>query len=287
MAERNVFTDEQIQDYIDGRLNERDRAAVAAYLLAHPRVAAEVDTIRRQSEALRALGQEILDAPVPEHLRRLLRQSSAPARAELGPRARRPMHRPIHRMPSFLEAAAAILVFCAGGATGWFAHGVARPAPSPTDMLLADMSRAYALYGARDYPVSFPPDRAEEFGSWIGRTFEREVRPPDLAEFGYSYRGGRVIPSADADIGLFQFARPQDGELAVFFWTTATPPTIVHALHHPDNIAAHFWNTDGLSFAVLSGEANHDLETTAEAIFAFYDKSFGPRLTGSGQQLQR
>jgi anti-sigma factor RsiW len=281
MAERNVFTDEQIQDYIDGRLNERDRAALAAYLLAHPRVAAEVEAVRRQSEALRALGQEILDEPVPEHLRRLLRQSPAHARVELRPHARRAMHRPIRRMPSFLEAAAAILVFCAGGAIGWLAHEFARPAPSLTDMLLADMSRAYALYGARDYPVSFPPDRADEFGTWIGRKFEREVRPPDLAEFGYSYRGGRVIPSAGANMGLFQFARADDAELAVFFWTTAAPPTVVRALHHRHNVAAHFWNTDGLGFAVISDKANHDLQTAAKAIFAFYDASFGPQLTGS------
>jgi anti-sigma factor RsiW len=283
MAERNVFSDEQIQDYIDGRLSERDRATVAAYLLAHPRVAAEVEAIRRQSEALCALGQEILDEPVPEHLRRILREGPTPAPAELRPEARRAAYRPIRRLPSFLEAAAAILVFCAGAAIGWFAHGVARPAPSLSDMLLADMSRAYAFYGARDYPVSFPPDRAQEFGAWIDRTFEREVRPPDLAEFGYSYRGGRVFPSAGANIGLFQFARAQDAELAVFFWTTGAPPTVVRALHDRDEIAAHFWHTDGLSFAVISGKANRDLETTAKAIFAFYDQSFGPRLTGSAQ----
>ena len=69
MVERNAFTDQQIQDYIDARLSERNRGAVAAYLLVHPRVAADVEAVRRQSEALRALGHEILDEPVPEHLR--------------------------------------------------------------------------------------------------------------------------------------------------------------------------------------------------------------------------
>jgi anti-sigma factor RsiW len=277
MAERNIFTDEQIQDYIDGRLNERDRAAVAAYLLAHPRVAAEVEAVRRQSDALRALGQEILDQPVPERLRQLLRDR--PTRPRDAPRREAP--RPVRRAPAFLEAAAAILLLCVGGAVGWFAHGVARPVPGLADMLLADMGRAYAFYAARDYPVAFPPERAEEFVTWIGRSFAREVRPPDLAAFGYSYRGGRVIPSAGASIGLFQFVRPEDAELAVFFWTNAAPPGIVRALHDRDNIAAHFWNTDGISFAVISHKANRDLETAAKAIFAFYDESFGPRLTGS------
>ena len=77
MVERNPFTDQQIQDYIDGRLSERDRAAVAAYLLAHPRVAADVEAVRRQSDALQALGHEILDEPVPGHLRRIVRARRA------------------------------------------------------------------------------------------------------------------------------------------------------------------------------------------------------------------
>jgi anti-sigma factor RsiW len=287
MAERSVFTDEQIQDYIDGRLNERDRAAVAAYLLAHPRAAAEVESVRRQSEALRALGQEILDEPVPEHLRRILRERPARSRPEIRPEAPRAPHRLIRRLPSFLEVAAAILVFCAGSALGWFAHGVFHPVPSLGDILLADMSRAYAFYGARDYPVAFPPDRAEHFVTWIGRSFKREVRPPDLAQLGYSYRGGRVIPGASANLGLFQYERAESSRLVVFFWRTAAPPQVVRALHDRDNIAGHFWTTDGISFAVISDQANGDLELAAKAIFAFYDQSFGPQLTGSDPSLER
>jgi anti-sigma factor RsiW len=281
MAERSVFTDEQIQDYIDGRLNERDRAAVAAYLLAHPRSAAEVESVRRQSDALRALGQEILDEPVPEHLRRILRDRPARSRAGLRPSTPRATHRLLRRLPSFLEAAAAIVVFCAGSAIGWFAHGVVHPLPSLGDILLADMSRAYAFYGARDYPVDFPPDRAEEFVTWIGRSFQREVRPPDLAEFGYSYRGGRLIPTGRTRIGLFQFERPENVRLAIFFWTTGGPPQVVRALQDRNEIAGHFWHTDGISFAVISDQANRDLKPAAEAISAFYDQSFGPQLTGS------
>jgi anti-sigma factor RsiW len=283
MAERSVFTDEQIQDYIDGRLNERDRAAVAAYLLAHPRVAAEVEAVRRQSEALQALGHEILDEPVPEHLRRILRQPPAHSAAGPRPETRRATHRPIRRMPSFLDIAAGILLFCAGGAIGWFAHGAVRPLPSLADMLLADMSHAYAFYVSPDYPVTFPPHRAEEFVTWIGRSFEREVQPPDLAKLGYSYRGGRLIPSAGTRIGLFQFARGQNAKLAVFFWNTAAPPGVVRALNDRDSIAVRFWNTNGLRFAVISDKANHDLDAAAKAVFAFYDESFAPQLTGSAQ----
>lgn len=275
MAERNVLMDRQLQDYVDGRLKERDRAAVAAYLLAHPQVAAEVEAMRRQTEALRALGQEILDEPVPARLREVLRDPPARSSAEPKPVAARAVRPKFGRVPSFLEAAAAILLFCAGGVLGWFAHGIVRAAPSLEDMLLADMTYAYAFYGARDYPVDFPAERAEELVTWIGRSFEREVRPPDLAELGYSYRGGRLIPTSGTRIGLFQFERPESAWLGVFFWTTGAPPKVVRALDDRESIAAHFWNTDGLNFAVISDKANQDLESAAEAVFTFYEHAFG------------
>ena len=85
MANRSVFADRQLQDYVDGRLSERDRAAVAAYLLARPHVAAEVEAVRRQSEALEALGHEILDEPVPERLREPLRDPKTCSRAKAQP----------------------------------------------------------------------------------------------------------------------------------------------------------------------------------------------------------
>jgi anti-sigma factor RsiW len=197
---------------------------------SHPRVAADVEAVRRQSDALQALGREILDAPVPGHLRRILRERLAPSRAEL---QRVPAVRQPTRQLRGLLTIAAILVFCAGGALEWFAHYAVRPAPSLENMLRAEINRAHAFYGARDYPVAFPAERAEEFVTWIGRSFAREVRPPDLAEFGYSYRGGRVIPRGDANVGLFHFERPDNAELAVFFWTNATPPRL-----EGDNLAA-------------------------------------------------
>jgi anti-sigma factor RsiW len=274
MADRSVFTDRQLQDYVDGRLNERDRAAVAAFLLAHPHVAAEVEAVRRQSEALRALGHEILDEPVPERLRELLRDPKACARAQARPVTARPQPR---RAPRLLETAAATLLLGMGGALGWFAHEVVRPAPAVDDRLLAEMANAYVFYGARDYPVAFPPERAREFLTWIGRSFAREVPPPDLGELGYSYRGGQLLPNGDANIGLFHFERPEDARLTVFFWADSGPPMVVHDLHDQDGIAARFWNSHDLSFAVIGAETNSDLEPAAEAVFAFYEQAFDTR----------
>jgi anti-sigma factor RsiW len=274
MVNRSVFTDRQLQDYVDGRLRERDRAAVAAYLLAHPHVAAEVEAVRRQSEALRALGHEILDEPLPERLREVLRRGPASSSAGRRPARERPNSRHRSRL---LETAAAILLLLTAGALGWFAHGALRPAPSPADALLADMTDAYALYGAGNYPVVFPPERANEFLTWIGRSFEREVPPPNLAELGYRYRGGRLLPNAGAYIGLFHFEHPQNARLAVFFWNNGGAPGVVPSLPDRNGIAARFWDTDGLSFAVIGDRANRDLQAAADSVFQFYEHALDGR----------
>jgi anti-sigma factor RsiW len=190
MADSRMLADHKFQDYIDGRLSERDQAAVAAYLLVHPDVAAEVEMLRRQTEALRGIGQEILEEPVPARLRTVLyrhvdeRVEPVGLRGGKSPRSFR-----------FLEAAAAILLFCAGGAFGWFLHDRLTFPPGAQDLIASNIADLYRFYGGEhDYPVDFPPDRTAELASWIERSFDREILPPDLADLSYEYRGGEVLP---------------------------------------------------------------------------------------------
>jgi anti-sigma factor RsiW len=269
MAEGYVLTDDQIQGYIDDRLKERDRAAVAAYLLANPAAAAEVETLRRQSEALKGVGQEVLDEPVPERLRNVLDQQNQGNVVSLNEVRRR-------RASPFLEAAAAVLLFCVGGGVGWFINDQVNPPLNPADMIASDLAGVFAFYGAaRDYPIDFPPDRSEEFATWIGRSFEREIPPPDLSEFAYKYGGGRLLPAAGIRTGFFQFYGPDDARIAVFFWPAERPPQSILELGRQENISARYWFGDGLSFAVMSDEANPDLERAAESVFAFFEEKLG------------
>ena len=85
-----MLSDDDIQDYIDGRLDREAHAAVALELLARRDLAAKVDTLRRQNEALRVIGQEILDEPIPDRLRSAVRQAAA---AHAGAGDRRPAPR--------------------------------------------------------------------------------------------------------------------------------------------------------------------------------------------------
>jgi anti-sigma factor RsiW len=82
----------------------QDLLAMAAYLRAHPEVAAEVESLRRQNEALKRVGQEVLDEPIPERLRALVRPS-----ARGGSNGGKPKS-----VCGFLRVVVAILAFCTG-----------------------------------------------------------------------------------------------------------------------------------------------------------------------------
>jgi anti-sigma factor RsiW len=267
MAEQDFLSNDQIEGYIDGRPNGRDRATVAAYLLANPEMAGEVETLRRQAEALKGIGQEILDEPVPERLRDVLYRQNVVSLGE----ARRA------RASPFLEAAAAILLFCVGGGVGWFINEQVDPPLHLEDLIASDAANVFAFYGAeRDYPLDFPPDRTPELVSWFTKSFQREIPPPDLSDFSYEYRGGRLLPTAGEKTGFFQFEGTDGERLAVFFWAADKPPTGIARISRQENVSARYGFGDGLSFAVMRDEANPDLERASDAVFSLYEANFTP-----------
>ena len=68
------ITEDEIQEYIDGRLNAGRRKEVEIYLAVRPERAAEVQSLLRQQEALRRLGNEILNEPIPDRFQQILRR---------------------------------------------------------------------------------------------------------------------------------------------------------------------------------------------------------------------
>jgi anti-sigma factor RsiW len=255
-------SEDHLQDYIDGRLDAEAHAAVALELLARRDLAAEVDTLRRQNEALRVIGREILDEPIPERLRSAVREAAA-AQARAGGRRRAPR----------LALAAAIALAGVAGGLGWFANELLRPRPDLQELIVADVADAFALYGSQGYPVDFPPERSADFASWIDRSLERQVPRPDLAAFGYDYHGGRLIPAEGVSIGVFQFAGAQDDRLVVFFWPAQAAPAQLEELGRRTGMAARFWQDGGLSFAVISAAQSPVFEEAANAVVTFFKTS--------------
>ena len=88
-------SEEDLHSYVDDRLDPGRRAAVQAYLEAHPDVAARVADYREQREALRAAFAPAAEAPLPPELN-LEHMIAAPKRAGLsrGGASQRPSSSP-------------------------------------------------------------------------------------------------------------------------------------------------------------------------------------------------
>lgn len=67
-----MIDEDKIMAFIDGLLDDQDAAYVAAYLLANPEKAREVADLRKQNIAIKILGNEILEEPIPEKLIELI-----------------------------------------------------------------------------------------------------------------------------------------------------------------------------------------------------------------------
>ncbi|MAT96174.1 MAG: hypothetical protein CL608_03450 [Anaerolineaceae bacterium] len=66
------LTDAQINAYIDGRLSQKDRAAVAAILLADPDLMHKVMRMVLINDVVRGLGQHVLQEPLPDTIQQVL-----------------------------------------------------------------------------------------------------------------------------------------------------------------------------------------------------------------------
>jgi anti-sigma factor RsiW len=74
MGVPEAVSDDEVQEYIDGRLSPARRKEVEAYLAMRPERGAEVQSLLRQQEALRRLGEDILNEPVPNRFQEILRR---------------------------------------------------------------------------------------------------------------------------------------------------------------------------------------------------------------------
>lgn len=72
MKSSERVTDDEIQEYLDDRLPPERKGAVEAFLAEHPERASEVRALMRQQQALRKLGSDILDEPIPDRFKEIL-----------------------------------------------------------------------------------------------------------------------------------------------------------------------------------------------------------------------
>ena len=70
-------SNDDLEAYIDGRLEPERVAEIEALVAADPKIAEMVRAMRFQDDALRCLGADVLDEPIPDRLRAVVERRKA------------------------------------------------------------------------------------------------------------------------------------------------------------------------------------------------------------------
>ena len=249
--------EDELQAFVDERLDGDRRAAVEALLAAHPDLAERIGAERRQRAILRARLEAKFAEPVPARLRIANLRT---ARRTFWAR-------------SWASAAAAIVLFVAGATAGWFANGIAPPPPAlaPTASVAQGAQAAYRTFVVEvAHPVEVGVQQEEHLLQWLSKRLGRKLAAPDLSRFGYKLMGGRLLPGGSGAAAQLMYDDASGRRLTIY--VRAADGTETAFRFQKDGEASTFaWIDQGFGFAVTATATREELLPIAEAVYRGFE----------------
>lgn len=250
-----MIGEDELQAFIDDRLDSGRRAAVEAHLAAHPELRERIAVERRQRALLRAGLQAKFDEPVPDRLRIANLRT-----AQRGLRTR-----------AWINAAAAAAIFVVGATAGWFASGIApqpvSKAAAPTARVAEGATAAYRTFVVEvAHPVEVGAQQEQHLLQWLSKRLGRKLAAPDLSRFGYKLMGGRLLPGGDGAAAQLMYDDASGRRLTIY--VRAADGTETAFRFRKEGDASTFaWIDQGFGFAVTAMASREELLPIAEAVY--------------------
>lgn len=262
-GERPIGEDD-LQAFVDGRLEPSRVQAVQDFLASDPRRAEQTDREIAQRDALRARLSFKAQEPIPSRLRV----------ANIVAAQRQP-----HRAYGRGVAAALAWLVIGGmlGATGgtWWAERQMQSAPP---MAVADNAiAAHRIYvSERLHPVEVPGDQEAHLVQWLSRRVGKPLVAPDLKVQGYRLIGGRLLPSDGEAAAMFMYENAGGNRLTLYVRSSGEAGEAAFRFEAQDGISAFSWIDSGLSYVVSAKSERGELLPIAEAIYHQFEAASGP-----------
>lgn len=186
------ITEADLISYVDGRLDDQRRDAVAAHLASNPADARKVDAWQKQNAALAALYGRLDEGAFPANLDVI--------RMERRVRSERAHWRNL--------AAASVLVLAFGLTAGWLGHGLVHQGGEESQSIVAEATQAHTVFASEVlHPVEVRADAEDpsHLQKWLSKRLDRKLNIPDLRRQGLQLVGGRVLPSASGAAGQLMY----------------------------------------------------------------------------------
>ena len=247
---RQEITEGEVHAWLDGELPAERRAAVEAYLAAHPDDAVRAEAYRRNDRALAVRFDPVLSEAVPPRL-----AAAAAPRARLG---------------GAFAYAAAIGWLLLGGFAGWHLHGMTgSDAAGGAPAWAKRAAVAHVVYSPEvRHPVEVPADQETHLVNWLSKRLGTRLKIPRLDGLGYSLVGGRLLPGDQGPVAQFMYQDGHGVRLTLYVRTDRdNNRETAFRFAREGNVRQFYWIDRGLGYA-LSGEiGKEDLLAVATAVY--------------------
>ncbi len=253
-----MIGEDELQAFIDDRLDGERRAAVEAHLALHPEIRERVTLERRQRAMLRGQLEAKFAEPIPARLR--------VANIRAGQRGQWMGWMGTGWMRS---AAAAAVIFVVGAASGWFANGLAPVSTqvAPTTSIAQGATAAFRTFVVEvAHPVEVGAAQEAHLLQWLGKRLGRPLAAPDLSRFGYRLMGGRLLPAGSAAAAQLMYDDASGRRLTVYVRAASGTETAFRFQQEGD-ASTFAWIDQGFGFAVTAVASRDELLPIAEAVY--------------------
>jgi len=246
---------EALHAYADGLLGEAECAAVEQHLAAHPEAAAEVANWQRQNDALHALFSATAGEPVPSRLS-----------------AHRLAHNfRLERQQGLRNIAAALILVVIGSGIGWFGRDYVTPTRATSDYLIEAAVTAHTLYvKEKSRAVEVAAD-APNLMTWLSNRITTPIDAPNLTSDGFTFLGGRLLPSDPAD-GLpspaaqLMYENAEAQRLTIYITAALPDKTEGWEYRKGGSADAYYWSTPAITCTVVASIPEAEVRTLGHKI---------------------
>lgn len=252
MSEQRPLSDDDLHAYLDGQLDELGVAAVEAAIAQDAAIAEKIAAFRAQRAAIKQIYDPVLTEPVPDHLRKVVRDAQRGARRQ-----------------TMMRIAASVVLLVVGAAGGWFTHAYF----ASQDFLLEPFVREAVL--AHELAVT-----QKTKGLTINKTDPNSLSPSYLpADFGVpvklpTLRRSQLQPvslatgtGAEGSRVTVTYADRQDRRRTLFVRKFTGGKSLPVKYRKTDGFPVLYW-LDGPLVYILVGEGDRsELISIAEEIY--------------------
>jgi anti-sigma factor RsiW len=245
--------EDDLQAYVDDRLDPDRRRDVEVRLDADPILKLRTDALRSHNEALRAEAADRLSAPIPVRLRMSEIRRERAARQRVRPR----------------QIAAGFALLATGLIIGLMIDLRSPKIVSRAPM--ADAMSAYRVFADRsDDAVEIEATRRVVLVNRIAGHLGRDLAIPDLSPIGVVLLGGRLLASDEGPGGMFIYADAKGERIAVYVKTLADHRQSAFGSRQDSDVIAYYWFDGRLGYAVTGKAGSSIVAAAADVVRATY-----------------